>query len=191
MLLYLPRNLAGLAGLASRDSGRFATNAVRVEDAGNGLYRCESTDGRCLAIIQGPIPEESYNRLDGDLQPGDVLLSREDWVQAFKLGDRKRPIGLAVEGAELTLAVGDQAFLTRPAEGHFPDTDRVLPAHGPLLSLCVNPAILARVLDLAAGLEPEAGVSLLFYGKDKPLGVTARNDAGQAFDALVVPLSKV
>jgi hypothetical protein len=32
-------------------------------------------------------------------------------------------------------------------------------------------------------------VDLLFFGPNKPLGLMTRNDAGQTFDALLMPLN--
>jgi hypothetical protein len=114
--LYLPRNLTALA---TRDSGRYSLAAVRVRDAGGGLYRADATDGKILAIVEGPVPQVCYpaleERPDGDAE---VLVPRDAWQRAFRLGDRHRPVGLAAWGGEITLAVGDQALTTRPLEGH-------------------------------------------------------------------------
>lgn len=133
MPLYFPRNLAGLVNVASRDFGRYALQAVHVLDPGDGLYRVEATDGRRLAIIQGPIPKADYAHLeDCPDDTNDLLVSREDWVQAFRLGDKKSPVGLAAGQDSLTLAVGDHAIKAKPTDGRFPDVRSVLPKHGPV-----------------------------------------------------------
>ena len=189
MPLYLPKNLAGLAALASRDPGRYALQALRVSDAGDGLYRVEVSDGRRLAIVRGPSAPAGYPALEtAGNGAASVLVSVADWKSAFRLGGKDRPVGLAATPDALTLAVGDQAIVGKPVEGRFPPVDTVLPASGPLVQFRVDPALLAGLLHAAAALEPEAGVSLLFYGKEKPLGLMCRNGEGQAFDALLVLL---
>jgi hypothetical protein len=145
MRLYLPRNLAGLGQLAGGNSGRTALHTVRVRDPGGGLYRAEATDGRLLAIVQGPVPHASYPSLDEAPDGGgaEALVAKDDWGRAFGLGDRRRPVGLAAdpEGG-LTLAAGDQALTARSCDGRYPDTDAVLPMHGPLVAVRLDPALL-------------------------------------------------
>jgi hypothetical protein len=69
----------------------------------------------------------------------------------------------------------------------------VLPATGPLVRIRVNSKALARLLEVAsafaeaAAMEPPA-VDILFYGRDKPLGIVGKNHHGQTFDALLMPL---
>jgi DNA polymerase III sliding clamp (beta) subunit (PCNA family) len=190
VLLYLPRHLACLAALAARDPARYGPEAVRVRDPGGGLYRAEATDGRLLAILRGPIPDADYPALDGH-DPGEgaeVLVAREDWQRAFRLGDKARPVGLAVSEGELVLAVGDQALTVQPAEGRYPDVDQVLPRHGPLVAERLDPQVLAALLKVAAAVNPGGGVDLLYYGPGKPLGLMTRTDDGHAFDGLLMPL---
>jgi DNA polymerase III sliding clamp (beta) subunit (PCNA family) len=188
--LYLPRNLAALATVAARDCGRYSLAAVRVKDPGGGLYRAEATDGKVLAIVQGPAPEACYpaleERPDGDAE---VLIPRDDWQKAFRLGDRHRPVGLAAWGGEITLAVGDQALTTRPVDGRYPDVDQILPRHGALLAVRLDPGLLAELLKVATAVNPGGGVDLLFYGRGKPLGLMTRSNGGQTFDALIMPLT--
>jgi hypothetical protein len=191
MRLYLPRNLAGLAQLAGRNSGRTALHAVRVRDPGGGLYRTEVTDGRLLAVVQGPMPIAAYSALDEAPDgPAEALVARDDWRRAFQLGDRRRPVGLAADAeGGLILAAGDQALTARACDGRFPDTDAVLPRHGPLVAVRLNPTLLGGLLKLAASLNPDGGVDVLFFGPGKPLSLMTRNESGQTFDALLMPLS--
>jgi hypothetical protein len=190
MSLYLPRNLVGLAGLAGRDSGLHALAAVRVRDPGNGLYRVEATDGRVLAIVQGPVPDAAYPLVEAaDEGPPELLVQLDAWVRAFKLGDKRRPVGIGAGGHTLTLAVGDQSLTSARMEGRYPAVDTVLPRHGPLAAVRLSPALLAELLKVAIALEPEPGVTLLYYGKGQPLGLLAHNAQGQTFDALLMPLT--
>jgi hypothetical protein len=64
-----------------------------------------------------------------------MLVPRDAWLQAFKLGDKRRPVGIGAGPDRLTLAVGDQSIqVSPPEEGRFPPVDGVLPPHGPLLA---------------------------------------------------------
>jgi hypothetical protein len=68
----------------------------------------------------------------------------------------------------------------------------VLPTGLPLASVLVDPDMLARVLKVAATFREEGprAVALHFWPGRGLLGVTARNpQTGQAFDALLVPLT--
>src|SRR5262249_53352745 len=109
---------------------------------------------------------------------------------ACGLGAGRGPVGLAAnpEGG-LTLAAGDQALTARACDGRYPDVDAVLPRHGPLVAVRLDPALLESLLKLAAVIKPDGGVDLLFFGPGKPLGLIARNDAGQTLDCLLMPLT--
>jgi hypothetical protein len=190
MRLYLPRNLAGLAQLAGSNSGRTALHAVRVRDPGGGLYRAEVTDGRLLAVVQGAVPRACYPALDEAPDgPAEALVGRDDWRRAFQLGDRRRPVGLAADAeGGLILAARDQALTVRACDGRYPDVDAVLPRYGPLMAVRLNPTLLGGLLKLAAVINPDGGVDLLFFGPGKPLGLMTRNDEGQTLDCLLMPL---
>ena len=84
--------------------------------------------------------------------------------------------GLSAEGVEV--------------EGRWPETNDIIPKHGPLATFRVNPAILCDLLDLAVALldEEGKGLTLLFYGKDKPVGLSGKNASGQCLDMLMMPL---
>jgi DNA polymerase III sliding clamp (beta) subunit (PCNA family) len=179
-----------LATVARREASRYALAALHVRSPGGGLYRVEATDGRILAVVQGPVPDASYPPLE-DRPEGDaeVLLSRDDWQRAFRLGDRRRPVGLSVGQEDVLLAVGDQALTTRALDGRFPDVSAVLPRSGALVAVRLNPTLLVELLKVAAAVTAGEGVDLLFFGRGKPLGLMARNDSGQTFDGLIMPLT--
>jgi hypothetical protein len=96
-------------------------------------------------------------------------------------------VGLAASDGELVLAVGDQALTATPAEGRYPDVDGVLPRHGPLLSVRLDPHLLGALLKVAAAVNP-GSVDLLYFGPGKPVGLMTRSDDGHAFDGLLMPL---
>ena len=41
--MFLPKNLAALAGVAAKEATRYSANALRVLDPGDGTYRVEVT----------------------------------------------------------------------------------------------------------------------------------------------------
>jgi hypothetical protein len=192
MPVLLPRNLAALANIAAKDQGRFAVNALHVL-ALNGAYRVEATDGRRLAVVRGPCPEENCPALgESSGDAAEVLVPIACWREAFRAKGKKdqaQAVGLAADAAQLRLAVGSKVITGAPAEGKYPPVDNALPKQPALLAIRVDPTLLAGLLLAAAALEPSGGVGLLFYGADKPLGLAARNDAGQFFDGLVMPLT--
>ena len=103
MLLFLHSNLGALAALTAVGNPRYAaTGGVLIRDQGNGLYSAQSTDGRRLLIVQGPIldapPGADVEDVDsvadvagdniacaGDIAPDEV---------AVRAGHRKRAVNL-------------------------------------------------------------------------------------------------
>ena len=84
--------------------------------------------------------------------------------------------------------MGYQSLTASLVDGRYPDVESVIPMHGPLVSVRVNPALLAELLKLAMAIEP-VGITLLYYGKDEPIGLLTSNEQGQTFDAILMPLS--
>lgn len=189
MPLFFPKNLAALAGIAPRDVGR-CPPALHVLDPGDGCYRVEVTDGKRLAIVCGPCAEEKDSALDPAFRgAAQILIPAADWRTGFRLGGKRRPVGLAADGTTFKLAVGDQAVTGSAPEGRFPNVDWALPKGRALLGFRIDPLLLIGLLQAAAALDPAGGVGVLFYGDGKPVGLVARNDAGQFFDGLLVPLT--
>ena len=65
----------------------------------------------------------------------------------------------------------------------------MLPRHGPLVAVRLDPQLLGALLGVAAAVNPGGGVDLLYYGPGKPLGLMTRSDDGHAFDGLLMPLT--
>lgn len=190
MSVFLPKNLGKLADITSVNS-RYALAGVRVIDAGP-LYRCEATDGRRLVIVQGrslapDLPDPRLEEApDGAVE---TIVPAADWKKVFQAA-KHTPVGLAAGDDRVTLVSGGLTVTASPVEGRWPPVDNVLPKTGPLLRFRVDPALLAGLLQVAAALVgEEKSVTLLFYGKDKPLGVMAHNTDGQCLDALIMPQS--
>lgn len=202
-MIFLPKNLGTLAMLAGDESQRYALSGVHVLDEGD-YYRCEVTDGRLLAIVCGPdarasavsrhITDEQQEALEE--APGgvfDVIVPAGRWKEAFRQLPKDAALGLAAGEAVITLALPQAIARCTPIEGRWPNVDMVLPAAGPLVRIRVNPKTLARLLEVAVafsepGLAEPPAVDILFYGRDKPLGIAGKNHQGQTFDALMMPL---
>jgi hypothetical protein len=193
MALYLPRNLAALATVAAKENPRYAVTGVRVLDPDDGTYRLEATDGRRLAIVRGScLPEQECPELQAAPNGATAaVVPRDDWQRAFKLAkgkDREPVVGFAASTDRFTFVSQGQVLTGTPQEGRWPPVDAVLPTRGPLVQFRVDPTLLASLLEVAGALGMEA-VEVLYYGKGKPLGLVAHNDAGQFFDGLIMPLS--
>jgi hypothetical protein len=179
-----------MADITSAHS-RYALAGVRVLDR-DGLYRCEATDGRRLVIVQGcSLPPGSPDPLLDEAPDGatETIVPTSEWKKAFQAA-KHAPVGLAASPDRITLATAGLTITATPVEGRWPPVDSVLPKTGPLVQVRVDAALLAGLLQVAAALlTEERSVTLLFYGKDKPLGVMTRTSEGQYLDALIMPLS--
>jgi len=202
-VIFLPKNLGSLATLAGDESQRYALAGVHVLDEGD-FYRCEVTDGRLLAIVCGPdarastagrhITDEQQEAIED--APGgdfDMIVPAGRWKEAFRQLPKDAALGLAAGEGVITLALPQAIARCSPVEGRWPNVDMVLPSTGPLVRIRVNPKTLSHLLEVAAAfaeaepMDPPA-VDLLFYGRDKPLGIVGKNHHGQTFDALLMPL---
>jgi hypothetical protein len=194
MPVFLPKNVSGLAGIAATEATRYTLSCVRVMECLGGWYRLEATDGRRLAIVQGPSKEPRVPLPGLDTAPNgasEVLVPVADWKAAFKQARKEDVVGL-VAGAELvTLATARTTSTCPPGEGRFPPVDQVLPKTLPLVRFTVNPELLAGLCHLAHTLDPEGNrVEILWYGPDRPIGLMARNDEQQqTLDCLLMPLT--
>jgi DNA polymerase III sliding clamp (beta) subunit (PCNA family) len=192
-MLFLPKNVAALAQIAATEATRYTLACVRVIACPGGWYRLEATDGRRLAIVQGPSKEPRVPLPGLDFAPNgqsEVLIPVQDWKAAFKQAGKNDVIGL-VAGAELvTLATARTTTTCQPGEGRFPAVDQVLPRTPPLVRFLVNPLLLASLCQLAHTIDPEGNrLEVLYYGDGKPLGLMARNNDDQTLDCLLMPLT--
>jgi hypothetical protein len=189
MPVYLPANLAVLARLAPKESPRYRLDCVRVIDPGDGTYRVDVTDGRRLAIVRGSVQQAAYEAVESSADgTAEILVPLPTWAQAFKSAGRD-PVGLGVDDDGLILATRSGARFAAPSpEGRYPDCDAVLPKSAARWQVRVDPLLLGGLLQVAAALGLE-GVDLLYFAKDKPLGLIGRNDQGQYLDALIMPLA--
>jgi hypothetical protein len=215
MSVYFPRNVAKLAKLASTSRGRYALGCVRVQASGDGTYRAEATDGRVLGVIRGQSLDATYPAIE-EASNGvqEALIPAKDWQDAFRLKGKQDAIGLAMgrveeqtpipegqrteDGPECTVRVhrpclfaSDKGQLvTEAEEGRYPPTDEVIPKHGALVTFRLDPAILARLLEVVTALadDDNRAVTFLYYGKGRVIGLAAHNRQGQFFDGVIMPL---
>jgi DNA polymerase III sliding clamp (beta) subunit (PCNA family) len=191
-MLLLPHNLAGLARIASRFEGRYQLQAVRLQETADG-YQIMVTDGKRLAIVQGTgrsaeLPAHLAHAPKGAVE---ALLPAKEWGRLLK--QVKGDPALAVLGDQVTtLAIGSSMSTLPHLEGRFPDVEHL--ARTSLRSIFrvgVDARLLAELLQVAAEFcaEGSGRVFLHFAGKDKPMLVTTENDAGQRFQAAIMPLS--
>lgn len=200
MLMNLPRNLAALCKVATREDLKFATTCIHLLDEGNGLYRAEATDGRVLAIIMGPFDAEAiapaYQRPFEADAVSEVLLPAKEFGKAVsKCKATEGPQGrfqlsdllLLTNGLNVGVCGQDGTMVLHAGSGRFPNTDMVIPKRSPLLRIPLNPKHLITLLQAAQAVN-EDRVEVLYYKPGLPLGVIAVNEHGQAFDGLIVPL---
>jgi hypothetical protein len=203
-MIFLPKNLGSLATLAGDESMRYALSGVHVLDEGD-FYRCEVTDGRLLAIVCGPdarasgagrhITDEQQEAIE-EAPSGvfDMIVPAGRWKEAFRQLPKDTALGLAAGEGIITLAMPQAISRCSPIDGRWPNVELVLPPTGPLVRIRVNAKMLARLLDVAVVFSEQspaepAAVDILFYGRDKPIGIIGKNHLGQTFDALMMPLT--
>src|SRR5262249_42339045 len=109
--LLLPPNLAALSKLCG-DTTRYALGGVRLEHTDGG-YRAVASDGRRLAIVDGPqaAPDHDYPDLPALTAAGNgasaALVPSAAWQEAFKLPPR---------GSRLKAALHSLACVIGPDE---------------------------------------------------------------------------
>jgi len=206
--MLIPARLAKLADLAATDNTRYALTGVRLEiaDADRRGLRAVATDSKVLGMVewQGDDPA-NYPDLPGlSAAPNgatDALIPTTAWKTLAAPGKFKcfKPVlrnTAAVLGPNV-VTFGQTNLDTqnvqehRQVEGRFPPYREIMPKGKPVLRLCVDPVLLARVLTTANAMacdDEHRRVELLFYDDSRPFLV--RGHAGNVqFTGLVMPLS--
>jgi hypothetical protein len=196
-MIFLPKNLVHMATLCGTDASRYSLRCVRLREYEGG-YRAEASDGRLLGIVRGPDRSDDLAVTDDQRElleqaPGgsfEAVVPADAWRKAFKQLPAGGVLGASASRAAVHFAAPDGFQATPTEEARFPDVDQVLPRSRPIVRLTVNPAYLAKLLTVAAQYsDPTAPwVELWYYGRDHPLGVLTRNEGGQFFDGLCMPL---
>lgn len=198
-MIFLPREIARIADFAAETNPRFATTHIRVRRQGPNGWRMDATNGRILVVARG---DSQPGKLDlGQLDPSlavqtfalECLVHPKDLAEAFKIlpkdeGER-RHVGLALGQRYSTLATGAAFITSEASDKPFPDTDSAFPRAPAMLTISLHPDALARIARLAQAVcdDDKQSAHILYYGKDKPLGMIIDGPEGLGLDVLVMP----
>jgi hypothetical protein len=184
-MLLIPRNLAALAEVVTKDQARWASHCVHVRETPTG-YRVEATDGRRLVVVTGP------GRFAGVANKrAEALIPAKEWARALKRfkGDA---VALVLGKKAAGFATGeDDAVRVELFEGRYPPVDSILPADPPRAKFRLNALLFATLLKVVAAFtdEEHAVASIEFWDEDKPIWVSASNENGQVLRAAQMPCS--
>jgi hypothetical protein len=217
-MLLLPKNLevlerltADATGTVSRAFPGMTGVRVRVTEEG---YRAEATNGKVLGIVTGPavspedfpasaIPPAASDTAAEGVVPGGA------WKEAFKGLPRRPPVPalgqvaalLGPEGTTLVTTDGDAVTVTEApvSDGRFPDVEAAFPRGAPVARFAVDPVLLRTLLGVAEAFAGQEGTRRVVFEVRMPKGgaalplqpvqVSARNEAGQEFRGLIMPLA--
>ena len=143
--LFIDRAIGELATLASKETGRYAFDAVHFCER-DGDFVAVVTDGRRLAILPLPEPPDGVrSELSGPLDvPAEVIISR---FKGTPKSPRKELDGLKISKIDgdnkITLTgLGGAGSLVRSEmdlpDVEFPDIDQVLPKDEPVFTIRFN-----------------------------------------------------
>lgn len=196
-MLMLPPNLASLAKLAAKDDTRFTMTAVELAEFADG-YRVTATDGRRVAIVEGPggglapmVP--AMNDAVAAGLEDKALVPAADFARLLKSASKlKRP---AESFAYVALSKHAAHFSVGPALEQVPVVDGRFPNWrdlkvGSVFTVKVSARLLAELLLVAAefGLDGGDAVTLHFGRSESPFAITTEN-AEQRFQSLIMPLT--
>jgi hypothetical protein len=203
-VLRLPHNLAGLARLAARDAGKYGMQAVKVIEHPDG-YEVQATDGKRLGVVKGPgkvnVEEGENDGPDVDRAADDAtphgapfaLVPAKEFAEIVRDAKKLRAGSLVlVLGTDVTSFVTpDSSQRVHNQEGRFPDFDVVLPKKKAQVAFTANATLMADLLQVAATFTrgQEGSVTFYYWKPDVPIALLARNELGQEFLGLLMPMS--
>lgn len=202
-MLYLPRSLASLVGCTAKGNTRYAISGVRVLALADQRFRAEATNGRVLAIVRGDSEDQQFIPDELASTAFEGVIPADAWKEGFKELDKHRKksrsdsqrLGLALGEKDYAFCLpGDHRCPGPLVEGRWPDSDNVLSKNLPLASICVDPDLLIQLLACASKVccdDEHRRVTLHFYGRNVPLGVTSKGANGLIFDGVIMPLAEV
>lgn len=193
-MLTIPRNLAALEKIASKDAVRYALDCIQLRETESG-YAAAATDGRRLALVTGPsesTSEAQQARLANAPNSGiEAYVPAKEFAKALKAMPKdKVPAGvISADGLTLTIADDNTSSTITCKEGRFPNYYEV--ATKPILKIKVNAKMLCELLQAAAAFtdDYDSNVEIGITTRDKPIWVKAKNSTGQLFEGLIMPLS--
>jgi hypothetical protein len=182
-MLLIPRNLAALAEVVTKDRARWASDCVHVRETPSG-YRVEATDGRRLVVVTGP------GRFAGVANKrAEALIPAKEWAQALK-GFKGDAVALVLGKKAAGFASGeDDAVRVELVEGRYPPVDTILPVEPPRARFRLNALLFSKLLKVIAAFtdDDHAVATIEFWDEDKPIWVSASNDNGQLLRAAQMP----
>lgn len=201
-MLLLPSNLACLAKLADKNSGRFALAGVRVQETTDG-YQVMATDGRRLGIVTGctkPAPDyiESHRLADAPNGADVALVPAKEWARIVKYeppklpnGQRGEPVAVVMALNQCTFTRGNDEIVVKTEDGRYPDAAAVVREVRSVFKIAVNAKLFVELLQVAAAFSLDDGgmVTLHFHHHSKPFLVCSENTE-QKFVGVMMPLTR-
>jgi len=185
MITIESKNWKAAAMATAREPGKYAYNAVQVR--ANGTVRVSGTDGRQLVTIEG-------TRSGTDIEAGAdqgvdelrLLVPTKAIQRVIGKAEYFRIAGGAVIGADGAMMPADKAELATAA---FPDFAALFPTSDPIAVVHLDSQLLASLAKSAVTFLDDAKpvVTVTLYGDDLPVLMTARDDSGASWRALVMP----
>lgn len=212
MRILIRKTMRGLLRLVDDGAGRYSMAGVAViAQAGDAPAWLVATNGKVAGIARDLSPDDpdafiAHNLKTGTLpeprvsgvrlQP--IVVPADTFGQAVKAVPKKADrFALVTDGERLgVLQPGGALATDNVLEGRFPDVESVLPKGPPLVTVHLNPAYLIALLQAAMEVTGDSAqaknggprVALRYYGKDKPVGVTAHSP-DVTFDGMIMPLT--
>jgi hypothetical protein len=204
--ILLPRNLAVLTKLCSKESPRWATTAIMVKRTDDG-YEVAATNGRVAGIVTGTSDDANdFPNIPGiESAPNGeatALVQAAAFAAALK-AIPKRTYKAILDNAICVLGKNETTMGStnleasnvapiRNVEGRFPPIREVFPIKTPLASLNIDPKLMIDLLSVAKEFtnEEDKCVTLEFHGEEAVTIMHSKN-ATQKFRGAIMPLSNV
>lgn len=202
-MITLPKLVGPLVGLAAdKDGGRPGMRGVNLQSNGT-IVKIAATDGYALGIVQ----------LETEPPGGEeaITIPTEQWENIFKIANMTKIVGadceviMDNEADNCSLIVAEHRIPFVPVEGLFPAYMQVLPDGAPLIRVRLDAKILLRALQVAIAVCPDPGgdgtkgghkakggavpIELLWWGKDRPIGIMTKQPGSHTLDIIVMPLT--
>jgi hypothetical protein len=209
------KKAASLTRTCARENARYALSRLNILKDGDAVI-VESTDGRIAARLRFRGSSAEGIKIVGKAAMVEARTIRSLCRMAqerdhkdlrLKIEQTEKNAGKGVSGYDMVTSVaivtldreGDRwspsARTEDEAEGHFPALNDVWPKKEPEVAFTIDPMRLALLLSLAAealgGVCEPLGVTIRFYGANKPIRVTSDKNQEVTFDAMLMPVSGV
>lgn len=184
--MLLPKEIAGIANVASKDQARYGIRGVLIERVKGGKGRAVATDGKCLMVADfkdesSSLPDiEGFDPLIPASEEGQEFAAivgvkaLKDAAKAVKRNVYSTSTGIAIDevstnaNGTISMAVvnrgdGVAKMATPEIEGPFPAYQEVIPAKGRGgVKFTLGARILSNLLKAAQGLSGDKDVAVTF-----------------------------